>query len=1082
MGEAVDPSECCIKVVCRVRPLNNAEKERGDSCVLNVPSDEQITLAGTQGASKTFTFDRVFRSNIDQRSVYEKAAQPIVSDVLSGFNGTIFAYGQTSSGKTHTMEGVLGDADLQGIIPRIVGDIFSHIYNMDENLEFHIKVCYYEIYMEKIRDLLDPSKTNLPIHEDKNKVPYVKGITERFVACPEEVMDVIAEGKNNRHIAVTNMNEHSSRSHSIFQIHVKQENEVTQKKLSGKLYLVDLAGSEKVSKTGAVGETLDEAKNINKSLSCLGNVIASLTESNKSHIPYRDSKLTRILQESLGGNSRTTMVICVSPASFNESETRSTLLFGQRTKTIKNVVTVNEELTAEEWKRRYEKERDKNMRLKQTLAGMAAELLKWRQGEKVSSDDQQQPLADLSIIANLSVQSSGAGTPAGGAPGGQLAPGVSPSQSLMSMFSGSNLNLAAGSSGAADGSRRVSASAGGGMSGSGGGASDEELAKLYAQMDEKDEEIATQSQLLEKVKDQMQDQERALSSSRNDNENLQSEIGRLQRELSDTKEEVRGVLSALEEVAGSIEQKNKELEDKQTEFEREATLNREKQKQVKKYEHELSGLRDELASTKARVEEMITALVKDLNASCQIIGGATVDFQQLGGSGPGGASNPAGKMEEDFTVARICVNKLKSEIKNLTSQNSTLEQARTEARDRLTESDDSLGKARLQVQQLEARVSSMEAGITDLEKEKRQLEADIDEKDDTIRHLRAAELQERSSAEKTLAEKEGKLKSADETRSNLERELESHRENHAKQVAHLRDELGEKGRALDAVRHELQSLSLAHQSATKELEMVKRDEAEKTQKLQLLQAEMARKQQAQEDLLALQETVSKELHTYHNLRRMFIEDLQARFKKLSSGNAQTDSDGIPIGSTAQKQINFLETNLDTLTKVHRQLVKDNADLRTELPKLERRLKVTGERVKHLETALRDAKEGAIKERARYQAEVEKIKEAVRQRNKKPNAGQANIVKAVRPGQQFQQPKQPAINQTPPSIRGGGGGAGGPMPASVAAPQPSMGQGAPRITTPVLPNKGLQGVEDFKRNMKKSGGGSGDKRASGAMVP
>jgi len=127
----------------------------------------------------------------------------IVKDVLDGYNGTIFAYGQTSSGKTHTMEGVLGDPDMQGIIPRIVQDIFNHIYQMDENLEFHIKVSYFEIYMDKIRDLLDVSKTNLSVHEDKNRVPYVKGATERFVSSPEEVMEVIDEGKANRHIAVT---------------------------------------------------------------------------------------------------------------------------------------------------------------------------------------------------------------------------------------------------------------------------------------------------------------------------------------------------------------------------------------------------------------------------------------------------------------------------------------------------------------------------------------------------------------------------------------------------------------------------------------------------------------------------------------------------------------------------------------------------------------------------------------------------------------------------------------------------------------------------------------------------------------
>lgn len=152
---------------------------------------------------KVYLFDKVFKPNASQEKVYNEAAKSIVTDVLAGYNGTIFAYGQTSSGKTHTMEGVIGDSGKQGIIPRIVNDIFNHIYTMEMNLEFHIKVSYYEIYMDKIRDLLDVSKINLSVHEDKNRVPYVKGATERFVSSPEDVFEVIEEGKSNRHIAVT---------------------------------------------------------------------------------------------------------------------------------------------------------------------------------------------------------------------------------------------------------------------------------------------------------------------------------------------------------------------------------------------------------------------------------------------------------------------------------------------------------------------------------------------------------------------------------------------------------------------------------------------------------------------------------------------------------------------------------------------------------------------------------------------------------------------------------------------------------------------------------------------------------------
>ncbi|XP_030564757.1 kinesin heavy chain [Drosophila novamexicana] len=969
------PAEDSIKVVCRFRPLNDSEERAGSKFVVKFPNNAEencISIAG-----KVYLFDKVFKPNASQEKVYNEAAKSIVTDVLAGYNGTIFAYGQTSSGKTHTMEGVIGDSVKQGIIPRIVNDIFNHIYAMEENLEFHIKVSYYEIYMDKIRDLLDVSKVNLSVHEDKNRVPFVKGATERFVSSPEDVFEVIEEGKSNRHIAVTNMNEHSSRSHSVFLINVKQENLENQKKLSGKLYLVDLAGSEKVSKTGAEGTVLDEAKNINKSLSALGNVISALADGNKTHIPYRDSKLTRILQESLGGNARTTIVICCSPASFNESETKSTLDFGRRAKTVKNVVCVNEELTAEEWKRRYEKEKEKNARLKGKVEKLELELARWRAGETVKAEEQinMEDLMEAST-PNLEVEAAAQAAGAAAAAAAQRTAIANMSASV-----------------AADERARLAT----------------ECERLYQQLDDKDEEINQQSQYAEQLKEQVMEQEELIANARREYEALQSEMARIQQENESAKEEVKEVLQALEELAVNYDQKSQEIDNKNKDID---ALNEELQQNKTQFNStstELQQLKDMSSHQKKRITEMLTNLLRDLGEVGQAIapGDSAIDLKMSALAG-----TDAAKVEEDFTMARLYISKMKTEAKNIAQRCANMETQQVDSNKKISEYEKDLGEYRLLISQHEARMKSLQESMREAENKKRNLEEQIDSLREECAKLKAAEHVSAVNAEEKQR--------AEELRSMFDSQMDELREAHTKQVSELRDEITAKQHEMNEMKDVHQKLLLAHQQMTVDYEKLKQDEADKSNKLQDIILTNERREQARKDLKGLEDTVAKELQTLHNLRKLFVQDLQQRIRK-NVVNEESEEDG---GSLAQKQkISFLENNLDQLTKVHKQLVRDNADLRCELPKLEKRLRTTMERVKALETALKEAKEGAMRDRKRYQYEVDRIKEAVRQKHLGRRGPQAQIAKPIRAG-------QGAI-----AIRGGGGSggaAGGATMAQVSA--------------------------------------------------
>ena len=344
-----------VNVICRFRPINDLERASGNEQICDYTSPTSLTFHSSREKNVyRFNFDRIFPPSSTQQDIYDFGVKGIIDSVLDGYNGTVLAYGQTSSGKTYTMQGEMEEQSKQGIIPRMISHVFKHIYK-HEDTDFMIKVSMIEIYQEKIRDLFDVSRVNLNIREDSIKGIYVDGASERYVGCPNDVLALLELGSSNRAQAATNMNEHSSRSHSIFILTINQTNKKDCSSKIGKLYLVDLAGSEKISKTGATGHTLEEAKIINKSLTTLGRVINNLTDGKSTHVPYRESKLTRVLQESLGGNSKTCLIITCSPSIYNESESLSTLRFGERAKKIKNKPKINKEITVAELQKLVEK-------------------------------------------------------------------------------------------------------------------------------------------------------------------------------------------------------------------------------------------------------------------------------------------------------------------------------------------------------------------------------------------------------------------------------------------------------------------------------------------------------------------------------------------------------------------------------------------------------------------------------------------------------------------------------------------------------------------------------------------------------
>uniref|UniRef100_A0A663F1Y7 Kinesin family member 21B n=1 Tax=Aquila chrysaetos chrysaetos TaxID=223781 RepID=A0A663F1Y7_AQUCH len=399
---------------CRIRPQLSKEKIEGcHICTSVTPGEPQVLL----GKDKAFTYDFVFDLDTWQEQIYTTCVGKLIEGCFEGYNATVLAYGQTGAGKTYTM-GTGFDMNIseeeQGIIPRAIGHLFSGIEERKQAAqsqgvaapEFKVSAQFLELYNEEILDLFDSTrdpdarhrKSNIKIHEDASGSIYTTGVTSRLISSQDELIQCLKQGALSRTTASTQMNVQSSRSHAIFTIHLCQMRVCTRPELvrsqptteyetlTAKFHFVDLAGSERLKRTGATGERAKEGISINCGLLALGNVISALGDQSKKvvHVPYRDSKLTRLLQDSLGGNSQTIMIACVSPSDRDFMETLNTLKYANRARNIKNKVVVNQDKTSQQISA-----------LRAEIARLQMELMEYKAGKRVIGEDGSEGYSDL---------------------------------------------------------------------------------------------------------------------------------------------------------------------------------------------------------------------------------------------------------------------------------------------------------------------------------------------------------------------------------------------------------------------------------------------------------------------------------------------------------------------------------------------------------------------------------------------------------------------------------------------------------------------------------------------------------------
>ncbi|KAE8270785.1 hypothetical protein A4X09_0g1538 [Tilletia walkeri] len=872
-----------VKVVTRFRPPNSLELREGGDIVVDFEDDTKLKIKGASGAEAAgFTFDRVFPMNTRQKDVFEYGIKETVSDVINGYNGTVFAYGQTGSGKTFTMMGSdIDDENLKGVIPRITELIFESILSSPPHLEYLVKVSYMEIYMEKIRDLLAPQNDNLQIHEEKSRGVYVKGLSDFYVGGAPDVYEIMRQGANARVVSSTNMNAESSRSHSIFVVSIQQRNTETGSVKTGNLYLVDLAGSEKVGKTGATGQTLEEAKKINKSLSALGMVINALTDGKSTHIPYRDSKLTRILQESLGGNSRTTLIINASPCAYNAEETLSTLRFGMRAKSIKNKARVNAELSPAELKALLQKSKAAVEKYTAYIAALEAELKIWRAGGKVPQSD----WAD----------SSKAGTappprPESEASSRPYTPAIDGLKELHSRpETPSVVSL-----------------------------DKDEREEFLRRENELSDQIAEKESALKAAEDGLREAREELNFYKDQESNLSTENKTLSSEMNEMKlqlerityehKEANITMDILKEQNQDLTNELEELRKSLSDASRSVKDPSQEGKERKKAERMAKMMADFNAGIISEKEESIRDTLSKL------------EKLSLDGSTGTLSADDLSTVREQLLESQSLLREQQDRYRQTQQENELLVQRRTEVENRLLTLEAEFEELLEKTMQEEA------AGGAALNDNVQELRSKLESQYAAKRDAQAGEIEDLKRQMELKAKEVSTLNTSNESLKHLNEELKnafaSATESGGKNIA---ESLREIERTRQTMMAQLGEWEQAKKNMTRDL------------------------QNCCEKIVELEVSLEESKEQYNNVVRS------------SNSKAQ------------QKRMSILERNLEQLNKVQRQLVEQNATLKKEVARAERRLITRNERIQSLEVLLYESQQKLEAENKRYQEQVDAVK-------------------------------------------------------------------------------------------------------------